>query len=591
MHRGFLVPTVAVGLLLLLTACRRERRTADVIPIDDVRIESVRPGGRIEVAGAGFVPGPVDVDLEGRVREPGIDPIPWTFTVPATAVSETEIVGLFPADAVDVLHATHGRFEGSVMVRFAPPAALDLPGLTGRRTGVSLPMISESPALHDHRLRLERDAKAFLERLGIEVAQAPGPGAAAIPGVTVTAVSPGAEPPADELRPGDRIVAVDDVAVGSPADLAPAPSASVVRLTVEERDDGTRFPLYVSSADDVDPVPLEEALALLLALALVAILGGLHFSGLGDRLGRWMVFPLLRARPSPPARTSARTEPGIAGRITGTVLLGLAVGASLAAPILVATTGSPLRVVDAWAVTAALLVLHRVFHAAGDLASRPARPLEWLTRSAGAVLSAAATLLPLTVVVAATLWSSAALTLGGAMDAQGPNPIGWAALRDPFLALAAVLALTSTGAGFDPAESRLRLALDTAAAAAVALLLAVVGFGGSNAGPLTHTRFAGLPVGAWTLIGKAALLLAAVFWYERRRRARGLPSRRTGPGALAALPLAAASIAVAGFVPEAWTGLLRPLTLAALAAVALGLWLRHRQRTAPAILEIRVGET
>ncbi len=232
--------------LLALAGCMTVQDDTDILPIREVELVELRPGATLRVRGAGFVPGPADIELAGTVAQPGENRRPWSFVVHASATSDEEIVGLVPPEAVDALHGTHGRFRGGVTVRFPPPPTPGLPPLVGRRGGLSWAMTSDVPASRETRGDLEAAAGRFLARLGMEVSiEAPdAPGAE--PRLVVRSVPSPVQGPLDEIVPGDRIVSLDDIPVVSLADLAPDPGAEAVVLGLLEGRTSRRFAVHVA---------------------------------------------------------------------------------------------------------------------------------------------------------------------------------------------------------------------------------------------------------------------------------------------------------------------------------------------------------
>jgi len=573
----------------LLAGCSTRPADPGILPIRDVELPELRPGATLRIRGAGFVPGPVDVTFRGTVAQPGGPPRPWSFVVHASATSDEQLVGQVPDAAVDVLQGTHGRFRGDVEVRFPPPPNAGLPTLVGLRGGLSVPMTSEVPASRETRAVREALADRFLARLGLAVALEDPRTPGGAPRILVRSVLPQAMEPLDELAPGDRIVAVDGIPAAALGDLAPDPAAEVVTLSLVEQGTERPFDVHVAQRDEAAGPPVGETLALFAVLAVLGLVLYMHFAGLSDSLARMLAFPLIRRRASPkPAASPAHGG----GRLAGWAARGLAGLAGLAvaaAPIALFRAGRGLPVVGLWTAAVALLLVHRLAHTIGDLLRVRAGPGAGLARSFGAVAAAGAAALPLTASAALVLWNSAALTAGGAVAAQGPLPPGWATLHDPFALLLACLAFSCVGTGFVPGQPAWRTALDILTTGAACLLLAVTGFGGWNVGAFETTVFAGLPVAAWALEAKTAVLFGLVAWYGRRRWSRNLDPRQPGLAWIAAAPLALASAGLELFVPAAWgAAVLRPLAVGLLGALTLALWLGHRQRTAPAILEIRV---
>jgi len=530
----------------------------------------------------------VNAVLRGTVAQPGFPRRAVEIPMPASAISESEVVGEVPASALASLRASRGLFRGDLVLRFPSTAEGTLPDLVGRRGGLEVPVVAEVPPSADIRARLQDAAAAMLERLGLGVAEVPAaqPGGPSV--VVVRSVRPGAAAPLDEIVPGDRLAALDGIPVSTTADLAPDPDAVRVTLSMREAATGRAFDVHPRLRDEVrEPGPV-EALAILIGLAVVGLVFLIHFAGFSDRLARLLAFPLVgrpRDASVPPPASGA---PPSADRV-GAVLLGLASAGAAAAPVVVhhALRSAPVSVL--WAAVAAMILIHRVASAAGDAARPGSSAFRGLMGSFVATGAALAAVVPLTAAVLLSLWDSAALTVSGAVAAQGATPWDWALLRDPFALVVALLAAARLGAAFGPGQARWRTALDVSVAAVGAVLLAVVSLGGWNAGPAGDRVFAGLPVAAWVLEGKSAAAFAAIAWYGRRRAARGADLRRAGVAWIAAVPLALASIAVAAFVGPGWvSSVVRPVTVGAGATIALGMWVRYRQRSAPAILEIRV---
>lgn len=573
--------------ILALAACRTGEPSGEILPLDELGLREMRPGVTARVTGTGFVPGPATLEFAGTVSQPGEAPRPWSLAVAASATSDGELVALLPDGVVDVLQATHGRFRGAVTVRFPPPATKGLPPLVGRRAGLSLPMVSEVPAAQAVRAVLEDAARRFLERLGVEVEVAEPAHPGGDPRVLVQRVQ-GATAPLDELRPGDRLVALDGIPVTSLADLAPDPAAAWVTLSAAEAGTGRPFELHLGLQAPDGAFPAADALALFVVLAVLGLVLYLHFAGFSDTLARALAFPLLR-RPRAPARPDATGDGTARRRGWGLVLAAATLGGVAAAPALFHRVGRGWPVLGLWGVAVAALLVHRLAHAVGDLVRERATPWTWLARSFGAVASAGAAALPLTASVALVLWNAAALTTGGAVTAQEALPPAWAALRDPFALLLACLALVRIGPSFAPGQPGWRTALDAAATLPACLLLALAGFGGWNAGAFEAAAFGGLPVGAWVLEGKVLLLVAVTAWYGRRRWARGRDPRAAGLAWLFALPCAAASVMLDQLVPTDWYAtVVQPATIGLLGTLVLALWLGHRQQAEAAILEIRV---
>ncbi|MDI7269078.1 MAG: hypothetical protein QME96_13900, partial [Myxococcota bacterium] len=266
-----------------------------------------------------------------------------------------------------------------------------------------------------------------------------------------------------------------------------------------------------------------------------------------------------------------------------------AVATAAVAPLAIFAAGRHVPATSLWGAVAAAILLHRIVGAAADTDRSGARAAACIAGSVRAFVAALAALVPLTAVAALALWSSAASTVAGAVSAQGAAPWQWSAMRDPFALAVVALAAARLGGGFRSGSHPLRTVLDVVVTAAGSIFLAIFCFGGWNAGPFADHLFAWMPVEAAVLLAKCAAIGAALVWYGRRRSAAGRDGRAAGVAWMAALPLATASVAAAESLSAEWAdAVLGPATGAALATIALGIWLRYRRRSGPSIVELRV---
>jgi PDZ domain len=225
--RLFLLLALALG---CFTACENNA-TPYLASITSIGPELIEPGNKIRLRGNGFVEGPAQITLEGAFKPSGlVESTERRIVLEGTAVSD-ELIEIPVSTRVMkriVDEPTH--FFGNVEVRFTSitqsaieiVARLDSQELNFRPAGGGV----------EQAARRLREAEKFLTTLGLKLA---GQNKGDAGGIVVGAVSK--DSPADlaGILAGDRILAVDGLALAQPTDLAGISSIDAHRFELVSR--------------------------------------------------------------------------------------------------------------------------------------------------------------------------------------------------------------------------------------------------------------------------------------------------------------------------------------------------------------------
>lgn len=461
-------------------------------------------GDVLRIEGSGFVEGPTRVTLSGAFDPSGlVPPLHRVVLVDGVSVSETSIEVPITGVTMRALAAEPLRFEGRVGVDFPTALAGGSTRISATSDTVRLDLRPAGSGIASAAQR-NREAERILGRLGISLAPSPEGNE-----LLVVSVRSGGLADKQGIAPGDRLLAVDGVALSSPADLAGLAENESCRFELVT---GTgRTQVVNLRLAPLDPGAADEVTAILLTAIALGLL--LSFAA-----------PKVRDRAADPA---ARANP---------LADALGLGAA-SVPILVLPAVSIL-VGARTAATAALLagavaglVVATLYSSAGAR-----QRIAWFGARLAAIVAMPA--------LAAALGSS--LEVSEAVASQADARWGWHAWTDPF-ALVAYLAAAvliwperAQGAAVGP-TARFGSWI---AAVFTAMAIAAYGLGG--------WAVPGVPADA--LRGDVALLLAGIALYAAktwivllaaRSFARyGAAERRARPRG-ARRPLAAAAVLVA----------------------------------------------
>jgi hypothetical protein len=265
LERAGLAPSSPCALLaaicLAATACSRDT-AIEMASIDKVEPAVVEQGDVLRISGAGFVEGPARVTLSGAFDPSGlVPPEHRVVVIEGLAVSERSIEAAISGVAMRALAAEPLRFDGRVGVEF--PSALS--------SGPAHIAATSAPVTLDIRpagsgvasaARRAREAEQALQLLGLSLVPTPEGNE-----LLVGSVASGGLADKVGISPGDRLLAVDGVALSTPADLAGLRQDELHRFEVVSR--GGRSQVFALRLSPLDPEAADEVTAILLtAIAL-----------------------------------------------------------------------------------------------------------------------------------------------------------------------------------------------------------------------------------------------------------------------------------------------------------------------------------
>jgi hypothetical protein len=498
------VSKCAVALCLLLLGCTPDA-AIEMASIERIAPSVVEQGDVLRIEGAGFVEGPARVTLSGEFDPSGLVPKEHrVVVVDGIAVTETSIEVPISQVAMAALAAEALRFEGRVTVEF--PTAL--------ATGPSHIAATSAPLTLDVRpagsgvastARRAREAEQVLLRLGLSLVPTREGN-----DLLVGAVTSGGAADKVGISPGDRLLAVDGVALSAPSDLAGL-----------GRDDLHRFELVSSTGRsqviDLKLAPLDpDAADEVAAILLTAI-----------ALGLFLAFAAPRRAPNAEA-LAPRAVP-LADALS---FVAVAVPAIALPAISVLANYRLLATALLFGGATAGLVLYVLF------GSGEAR---------GRVASFSASLVALVAVPSLALAFGTAFDVAGAVVDQSHTRWGFCAWRSPFAFAAYLAAVALLWPSMRPSERTAPIARLGAWAAGVfsAMAVAAYGLGGwlvpwaapeslGSDGSLLLVGMALYALKTWTVLLVARSFSQAVA-AERRRKGS---SQKRALFALAGLALA-----------------------------------------------------
>jgi len=183
--------------------------------IDSVRPKLIEPGDVLLLEGTGFVEGPARVSFTGLFKPAGLaEPRYRAAYLEGTAVSLNLIEIPLTGGMIARLTEEPARFTGTIDVTFPAAAALDAIHISAKAEDVTFDI---RPAGGGVALaaRRTRETKRLMGSLGLSLTQVVGED-----GLVVAEVVPESTAGRAGVRPLDRILAVDGVALATPTDLA-----------------------------------------------------------------------------------------------------------------------------------------------------------------------------------------------------------------------------------------------------------------------------------------------------------------------------------------------------------------------------------
>lgn len=253
-------------------ACVPRSGSIRLASIHQLETREIIVGEEFKVFGDGFVPGDVEIVLDGSWLVPGEPARRMTLAFSGNAVTEREISTVLPVETFREVGAQHALFEGDVHARFATSRRVRMGYIEAVRSRVVLDVLADEPGA-DRRLgSLSARTDQFLETMGVAGESDPEGG------FQITAVTGGAAAARAGVEAGDVVRVSRGMRVLSELDLLPAPGERSTRWIVA-RDDESGTPRLHSidiplphDAASSGPEPVWFVAAA--AAALMALLSG-----------------------------------------------------------------------------------------------------------------------------------------------------------------------------------------------------------------------------------------------------------------------------------------------------------------------------
>jgi hypothetical protein len=258
----------------------------EMAAIAKVEPSVLEQGDVLRIEGSGFVEGPTRVTLSGAFDPSGlVPPEHRVVVVDGVAISETSVEVPITGTVMASLAAEPLRFEGRVGVDFPSALIGGSTRISATSDAVALDLRPAGSGIASSARRV-READRILARLGVSLAPSPEGNE-----LLIASVESGGIADRYGISPGDRLLAVDGVALAAPADLAGL-----------RQDQSYRFELVTSTGRShvaalrlapLDPGAADEVAAILLT----AIALGLLLSFAAPKVRSDAAFPGARANP------------------------------------------------------------------------------------------------------------------------------------------------------------------------------------------------------------------------------------------------------------------------------------------------------
>ncbi len=216
---------------LALVSCVTSGGSIQLASIHQLETTEILAGEEFKIFGDGFVPGEVEVVLDGSWLTPGHEPRQARLSFGGNAITEKEISTVLPLETFHALAAPHALFVGEVRARFAASDRVKPDYIEAVRGRVALDVLSNEPDGGRDLSRLESETERFLDLMGLAGQSSPEGG------FLLTGID--GHGPADEagLETGDLVVVSRGMRVYSELDLLPPPMSTKLDLVVARADD------------------------------------------------------------------------------------------------------------------------------------------------------------------------------------------------------------------------------------------------------------------------------------------------------------------------------------------------------------------
>lgn len=214
---------VLVVVTLLGIGCRSDI-DAPLAEVETVSPEIVEPGDIIRAQGRGFVEGPAQISLEGHfTSDTHKNGQLRTITLEGTAVSGQLVEFAITPKSIADIASEPTRFSGTIRISFPSPTHAKGIRVVAEKSGVAFDFRPTGTSIPQAVSRA-REAHRFLKTLGITLHRSEWGGGESLVVQEVTSDSVAHRA---GLEPGDRLLAVNGVALASAADLVAVTSSSV----------------------------------------------------------------------------------------------------------------------------------------------------------------------------------------------------------------------------------------------------------------------------------------------------------------------------------------------------------------------------
>jgi len=411
--------------------------------IHQIETSEILAGEEFKIYGDGFVPGDVEIVLDGLWLTPGRSARRLSLAFSGNAIMEKEISTVLPREAFARLGAPHALFEGSVKARFRASERVGPDYIEAVRSRITLDVLGNEPDGGRDLISLEKRTERFLESMGIEGRADPDGG------FLLVRVDPAGPAGRSGLQEGDLVLLARGMKVLSEIDLLPPPLRSRMTLLVERKTQGgdalrrieVRIPrqMEISGTDQLWVASGAVAATLVLLQGDMLALVLLPFRRLRD-----LVAALLR-RIRPRGGIVSSEEDLAGSSVPGTRWI----QNMLALPVVIATASACTALVftsaDRIHVVAIYLAIASLAWISGFRASRaPSHKLLARARRLVACLVIPAP------VAFTFIWRglyTLSPSLGAAAAGQGLEPWAWHGTHDPFALVIALLCLKAAVLG------------------------------------------------------------------------------------------------------------------------------------------------
>lgn len=506
---------------LVLGACVTAGGSIRLASIHQLESREILAGEEFKVFGDGFVPGEVEIVLEGMWLAPGRLARRSSLAFAGNAITEKEISTVLPLETFRQLGAPHALFQGNVRARFRASDRVKPDYIEAVRSRMVLDVLSNEPDGGRDLSALEKRADRFLGLMGMEGQSDPDGG------FLLTRVDDSGPAGRAGLEVGDLVVVSRGMRVYSVLDLLPPPMMTGFMMVVARKDGSGEERLRKVSVS----IPRQAAAASTNPVWVVAGAAAGSIVLLQGEMLALLLLPVRRLREliAALARKLSRRksvvqvhEDSSTGKVPGSRWM----QNMLALPVVIATASACAAVMISVAGSIHVVVVYGALvllaWLTGFRASRGAhRPMQGVRRLVACLLVPA----PIAVTFIWRGLFTLRPSLMAASSGQGLEPWTWHGIHDPFALILVLMGLQAAVLGERRNIPLARHLAHQAYAVATCAVVAYVMLGGlSHATGLAEP---GTPqavgLGLLLYVSKVLALYLVVHAYSRDRQGRRIP--------------------------------------------------------------------